>query len=271
VSLAPLIKHPGGKRKIAPVVAELLGHPEAICELVAGGLGASLVAGIRPAVSAEAIPAIRALYTVLAENPASLWAALDALPESVDEAGYYAARKRFNAGGASDPALYIALNAWCFNGLARFNDNGGFSTAVGRSSSGQPLVRPSFKGQRAAYAQRFEDCVCFADWRQALEAATAQGLKVFADPPYLGTFGYGGTWGIGDLCALADALPLGALVCERIQPEPRQASLFGEPQTAAGILAKRGFKLVHTWAPRESISCGERVVRSEGVWRKVAA
>jgi site-specific DNA-adenine methylase len=197
MTLQPLIKHPGGKRAVADVVADLLGNPAEVCGLFAGGLGVSLTAGIRPAVTAEAIRA---------------------LPKSLDASTFKAMRRRFNADGAADPALYVGLNVWCYNGLARFQ-GGRFTTAAGRASNGNPLVRPSFKGQRAAYARRFEAASASPTGGQR-STQRRHALPILAEPPYLNTFSYSRTWGIGDLCELADALPVGTPVCERIQSEP---------------------------------------------------
>lgn len=266
MTLRPLIKHPGGKRSIADIAAELLGHPAELCEPFAGGLGVSIAGGMRPRFTAEAIPAIRALYNQLANDAEALFADLATYGEAVDDAdAFLELRGRFNANPT--PAGYMVLSASCFNGLARFNQAGDFN-----ASPGKPMPRPirQFDGEeRAAYAERFEGCVCFEDWREAVAAAIAAGVPIYADPPYLDTFSYAGRWGLGDLEALADALPVGALVSERIVEPGAQTSMF--EATAQQVLEARGFELVHTWTARDSISCGERTERPEGIWRKVAA
>lgn len=266
MSLRPLIKHPGGKRSIAAVVAELLGHPAELCEPFAGGLGVSLAGGMRPRFTAEAIPAIRALYNQLDLDPAGLFLDLQGYGEAVaSAAAFLELRDRFNADPT--PAGYMVLSASCFNGLARFNRAGAFNAAPGK-----PMPRPIRQFETAeclAYAERFDGCVCFADWREAVDAAVAAGVPVYADPPYLDTFSYAGRWGLGDLEALADALPVGALVSERLAAPGAQVSMF--ESSAQQVLEARGFELAHTWTARDSISCGARTERPEGIWRKGAA
>lgn len=251
--MKPLVKHPGGKRRIAERIYTELGCPAELCEPFAGGLAVSLVNGARPKVLGEAIPVLRTLYRTLASHSWALWAELDALPKTiVSEEAYYAQRRLFNA--RQTPGRYVLLNYACFNGLARFNRAGGFNSPMGK-----PLPRsvPQFDAmQRTAYAGLFRGVEVHEDWGPAVLAAKVQGLPVYADPPYVDTFAYGATkWGVADLLELAHALPRGALLSERMG--------------MSGVLAAAGYELRFEWTARNSVSRGTRTKRPEGVWRKL--
>lgn len=255
--LRPLVKHAGGKRAIASVVHELLGRPRALCEPFAGGLAVSLCAGARPRFVADAIPAVRSIYDALATAPEALWAQLDAVPDVIeDEAAFYALRDAFNT--CQTPGRYIALNYACYNGLPRFNQAGEFNAPVGR-----PLPRriPHFDALRGAYASAFLGTEVFADWRPCVAAAAAAGVPIYADPPYVGTFGYAvAPWTAYELFDLASSLPVGSALSERLGGEGE-----GEESPAA-VLEMCGYELAHRWTARDSVSCGERSARAEGVW-----
>lgn len=290
--LRPMVKHPGGKTPIAGRVFDLLGRPDAIAELFAGGLAVSCTTPTRPAVVAEAIRPLAALYRQLAADPAVLWAELDAAPLRVESREQFEAlRAAFNAD--QTPAGYLVLNCSCFNGLARFNADGDFNAAVGaplpraiRRFDGQLCpdgecpnchgdVGPGHRcddcgneRERDALERLFARCAVFDDWRP-LERAVALGLAVYADPPYVGTFGYGGAvWTLDHLAELATALPAGAVLSERRGgPGEAQGGLF-RAASVDDVLGELGFVLAFEWTGRNAISRGERTERREGVWQK---
>lgn len=263
--MTPIVKHPGGKRRIALEIFEALGRPPEICEPFAGGLAVSLIAGARPAIIAEKIPVIRALYATLAFCPAALWSELEALPSEVEgEADFLELRERFNRN--QTPGLYVAMIYACFNGVSRFNRSGGFNASVGA-----PLPRqiPRFSAEeRLEYERAFAGAAVFSDWRPAIQEAARRGVPVYADPPYVGTFAYAGArWTLADLGELARALPPGSLLSERIGVKAGQPTLLGH-DSVKGLLEAEGFELAIEWTARNSVSRGERTKRAEGVWRK---
>lgn len=249
----PLIRYPGGKRRIAEEVWKLLGKPEEISEPFAGGLAVSLITA-RPRFVAEAIPVIRRLYRGISLYPSKLWLEIDDLPEEINgPEEFNAIRAKFNAN--QTPAGYLALSASCFNGLARFNRKGAFN-----ASCGKPLPRniPRFSDEEKREIEKsFSRCVVLEDWREAVEAARAEGGAIYADPPYLGTFAYAGgagSWTADDLSELATALPDGAVLSERATPEAEE------------ILEGLGYRLALPWFAVNRISRGERTKRPEGLW-----
>lgn len=120
------------------------------------------------------------------------------------EAYYYEIRARFN--DRHDPLDFLFLNRACFNGLMRFNRQGGFNV---------PFCR---KPQRfaAAYITKIANQVKTVakilqgrDWRFELAdfhttlASAQAGDIVYADPPYLGRHtDYFNSWTTADETAL---------------------------------------------------------------------
>jgi site-specific DNA-adenine methylase len=254
--IRPLVKHPGGKRRLAPKIYEAMGRPPELCEPFAGGLAVSLTMGAKPRIIAEAIDPLRGIYEALSGDSRRFWADVDALADIESKADYYDRREAFHA--SPTPAGYVGMVYGCFNGLARFNQRGEFNAAVGK-----PLPRkmPRFSAaDRDAYARTFAGCEVFDDWRPAVERARAVGVPVYADPPYVGTFAYASTrWTLDDLRELADALPVGSAISER-------------PRMVVDLTLRRlGFEQVMSTIDHDYISRGERSPRGEGLWVKRAS
>ena len=249
--IRPLLKHPGGKRRLAPKIFEALGRPAELCEPFAGGLAVSLTTGARPRIVAEAIQPLREMHEALSGDSRRFWAEVDTLTDIDDEVDYCDRREAFRADPT--PAGYVEMVYGCFNGLARFNQSGEFNAAVGR-----PLPRkmPRFSVEdREAYARAFDGCEVFADWRPAVERARVLGVLVYADPPYVGTFAYASTrWTLDNLRELAEALPVGSAISER-------------PELRIDVELRRlGYERVITTSDHDYISRGKRRKRREGVW-----
>ncbi len=106
-----------------------------------------------------------------------------AVPMRNDETLYYAHRSRFNellASGQADSdeaaALFYYLNRTGYNGLCRFNRQGGFNVPFGRYA--KIIYRRDFSSYREA----------FAGWefvsKDFEEIPLEKGDFVYADPPY---------------------------------------------------------------------------------------
>lgn len=249
--LRPLVKHPGGKRRLAAKIYEALGRPPELCEPFAGGLAVSLTNGARPRIVAEAIAPLRGIYEALSGDAAAFWAEVQGLADIHDEASYYDRREAFRA--SPTPAGWIGMVYGCFNGLARLNQRGEFNAAVGK-----PLPRkmPRFTDEeRAAYGRAFAGCEVFDDWRPAVARARELSIPVYADPPYVGTFAYASTrWALDDLRELAAALPIGSAISER-------------PELRVDVELRRlGYEQAFETHDHDFISRGKRRKRGEGLW-----
>lgn len=123
-------------------------------------------------------------------------------------AHYYAVRERFNAGG--DPLDFLFLNRACFNGLMRFNRQGGFNVPFCRKPERFRAALVTKVANQVAWVAEVLDgrdwVFQVADWAETLAAADAADF-VYADPPYAGRYtDYFNRWNGPDADALAAAL-----------------------------------------------------------------
>ena len=176
----PPLKWAGGKRWQVPHIAPLWSKFETKHRLVepfCGGLAVTL--GLKPqrALLNDVNPHVINFYKWL-KRGLSL-----RIPMRNDERLYYRHRKRFNellANGqrnsAEAAALFYYLNRTGYNGLCRFNQQGGFNVPFGTYKSINYAT--DFSAYRAA----------FADWEFVsadFEDIVLQSIDfVYADPPY---------------------------------------------------------------------------------------
>jgi DNA adenine methylase len=133
--LTPPLKWAGGKRWLAPRLAEFYAPHSArrLTEPFVGGMGVAL--SLRPAV---------ALLNDINQHAIDFYQCLQRglvieRPMLNERDAYYQARAEFNAlvkvgQGASDKAagLFYYLNRTCYNGLCRFNRSDEFNVPFGR-------------------------------------------------------------------------------------------------------------------------------------------
>ena len=210
----PLLKWPGGKARLAPVVADAFGseRPTGYHEPFAGGAAVYwhlLERGllddlVEPAQLTDTCGSLIVAYRAVRDDPAFVRQVLDELgrhhlePRAWTD-DYYAVRRLFNgyrravlpplpeAAFRETPtnttarrhgAQMLWLNRACFNGLWRTNRRGDFNAAKG---SYQHVRVPDLAPWAAALAGvRLSWC----DWRWTVRAAK-RGAWLFADPPYL--------------------------------------------------------------------------------------
>jgi DNA adenine methylase len=180
-ALRPPLKWAGGKRWQIPHLLPLWG-PHAHCRLVepfCGGLAVALGLGPKHALLNDANPHLINFYRWLQNGLRT------SIPMENDESLFYRNRDRFNqilnAGdgdgeSAEAAALFYYLNRTGFNGLCRFNRQGGFNVPFGR------YKRITYTRDFTPYQQ------AFAGWQftsGGIEAVPIEnGDFVYADPPY---------------------------------------------------------------------------------------
>ena len=272
---APLIKYPGGKRALAPLISEAFGGPcrGTFHEPFAGSAAVTLhrrAAGeVGRVVLGDLDPWLVQLHREVAERPAEVCAELDGYRDVVwTEERYRAEVARLNAGEVT-AARVVTLNKTCFNGLYRRNRSGRWNVGWNK----EPLV--GLPGAERIHA--VAALLSGADVRQrpALEvlAEAGPGDHVYLDPPYVGTwtgYGQGGRFTLADLAehirAARAAADRGARVVLSHLDDPQEgpdADLLAPPEgPIRGLL--QGWD-VRTLDVRASISCtaGGRGRRSE--------
>lgn len=129
---------------------------------------------------------------------------------------YYAVRERFNAAPSSLDFLF--LNRSCFNGVMRFNRNGGFNVPYCHKPE---RFAPAYVTKITNQIRRIAQAVAMRDWTFAASdfhktlAEVGPGDFVYADPPYAGRHvDYFNSWSEGDEEDLARLLK--GLSCEFI-------------------------------------------------------
>ena len=124
------------------------------------------------------------LYVELRQNKENLIRSTRTLfePKFNDSTAYYELRTQFNE--SSDrfekACLFVYLNKHCFNGLCRYNSQGGFNVPFGRYES------PYFPESEMRYFSERSRLAEFSnvDFREIL-ARAERGDVVYCDPPYV--------------------------------------------------------------------------------------
>lgn len=185
--LTPVIKWPGGKRKLASVIATYL--PPRIRKyyepFVGGG---ALFFAVRPskAVLSDLNDDLINFYIVLREQPAALVATLKTLPNS--EAHYYKIRQWRPRTDVRRAARFFYLTRLSFNGIHRVNLNGEFNVPYGQKAHLQTYDEDSMFLASAALQ---EATLMTADFEISTDQA-GKGDVVYFDPPYTVAHGLNG-------------------------------------------------------------------------------
>lgn len=187
----PLIKYPGGKRRLAGVVENLLGQSGGTYfEPFVGAGGAFLGRKVKPrhAVLGDRNPRIVGLHTAVRDQPARVAAALASLPTTgITQDLYEQIRAEHNDGEQAGPnfaARMIWLSCSGFNGLHRENQRGELNTPWGQRTRITLPTAERVHAVSAALAGVELVCVDFT----VLLSAARPGDLYYLDPPYLGGF-----------------------------------------------------------------------------------
>jgi DNA adenine methylase len=251
VTLKPPLKWAGGKRWLLPHIASIwqLHEHQRYVEPFCGGLSVAL--GLRPK---------RALLNDLNPHLINFYRQIQrglrmSIDLRYDAALFYAHRVRFNEmvlnGGTKSPEaaqLFYYLNRTCYNGLCRFNRNGGFNVPFGKYKTVNYAT--DFIGyRRMLRAWEFTSV-------DLEKMEIERGDFVYADPPYdveFTTYSAGGfSW--DDQLRTAEWLAnhRGPVVLSN-QATPRVVRLYRQ----------LGFRLKFLDAPRRISSDGNRVPARE--------
>lgn len=194
-AVAPLLKWPGGKRKLAGRIWAALLHKERrLVSYVEPFVGSGAAYIGRPTdvqldhVSLSDVNGrLIGLHRTVVDAPDALVAALARLAHLRLPDHYAAVRDAYNATG--EPALLCWLNRACFNGLYRENRAGAFNVPVGSAMGPLPSAQ-AIHAVRAAMLRGVGQLVVqHQGYREALEhlltLPTLSGVGVYLDPPYI--------------------------------------------------------------------------------------
>jgi DNA adenine methylase len=177
----PFLRWPGGKRKLAANVVEMLGDDVKVAShLLLADVNEPLIA----------------LWRAVCNNPETLLAELRRLPRTPE--GYL--RARSDSSAKTTPATTLYLNLFAFNGLQRVNSKGHNNVpcdAARLAKLDLDAVARNVLEVSESLRQRPVDIIA-ADL-EATIARASHGDFVYCDPPYIGTFtGYSGRFGLDE-------------------------------------------------------------------------
>ena len=183
----PFVKWVGGKRSLAPLIADLA--PDSVSQywepFVGGGaVFFHLEAHISTAHLSDTGPELVLAYQTVRDNPGELIELLqDHAHHHADQAHYYRVRAQHNL---TDPvaatARFLYLNRTCYNGLYRVNRRGEFNVA--RGSYQRPVICDPEAIMAASMALRKAQ-ITLDDFQ---EANPGPNNFAYCDPPHDGTF-----------------------------------------------------------------------------------
>jgi DNA adenine methylase len=187
-ALEPVIKWTGSKRRIAPLLANLLPDAERYYEPFVGGGAMLPFRTSQAAIAGDIIVELIELWKAIRDEPAMTADEYEVRWNRLQHEGhtaYYAIRDSFN--GTRDPHDLLFLTRTCVNGLVRFNSNREFNNSLHHT---RPGIAPT-RLRRIIY--QWSDAIqdvqfVAADYRETLSTVGANDL-VFLDPPYAGTKG----------------------------------------------------------------------------------
>lgn len=197
--IKPLVKWIGGKRKLAPLIAQRLpiriegtyyepfaGGAALLCDLYNAGK----ITG--PIVLADHNAELMDLYRQVRDDPRGLVAELRGYDERYKsgdvkktEALYYTERDKWNAGGRK-PSRFVFLKQTAFNGLWRVNRKNELNAAWGKYKDPSLVDEENIEAWSFALRRaelRVGDSLV---WPQNQQPKS--GDVVYLDPPYMETF-----------------------------------------------------------------------------------
>ncbi len=206
--VTPWLKWPGGKRRFAAQLSyEIMAvKPKLYVEpFLGGGAIALALPSSLPKVLADSNPHLIDCWLCVQNIPGTLFAELHLIEITYgnDQAGYLAARTEFNKilyhprkMWARRSALFLYLNARCFNGLWRVSAKGTFNVPFGKRPAPTSISAEEMMGYSSALrgcSISSEDFVILLS-RIGREKSILnrtkhlEGIALFSDSPYSGTF-----------------------------------------------------------------------------------
>lgn len=190
--MKPLLKWPGGKRRIAADilarVSPYMSDNSRYIELFAGGAAVFFHAEPRQAVLVDSCKPLMSFYEAVKRDPTALCDELDrliALPFC--EETYSTIKREWNASdfGIKFSARLLYLNRTGFNGLFRLNASGGYNVAWGKLEKLPGFPSRDDIKQASGLLRRAK---LYAGDYGSILRATHRGDVVVCDPPYWGTY-----------------------------------------------------------------------------------
>ena len=186
-SRAPLLKWPGGKRRLLRHILPLL--PQTYNKYYEPFMGgAALFFALQPdeAFLSDKNPELISAYNQIRNRPQQVIKYLSKLPNS--EKQYYLVRSAVPRSLAERAARLIYLSALSFNGIHRVNRKGQFNVPYGYKTHMTPCVPEKINAASGCLKKATIQC---RDFEAAVKSAQ-RGDLVYLDPPYTVAHGNNG-------------------------------------------------------------------------------
>jgi DNA adenine methylase len=179
--ITPFLKWPGGKRWLAPVIADLVRSQLSgtYYEPFVGGGAVFFQLQPSNAVLSDINHDLISTYLEVREHTIQLIDRVKRFP--VSERDYYEIRASNPAGALDRAARFLYLNRTAFGGIYRLNQRGQFNVPYGRDRTPEPLWRNKLLETAAPALQSAELIV--SDFQTTIERAGV-GDVVYCDPTY---------------------------------------------------------------------------------------
>ena len=269
-SIVPLLKWPGGKRRLAPLIELAF---SASCEAVYRepfvGAGAVFLhrasqGRVRSAFLSDINEKVVNFHRVVRDQADDLLLELSRLPvEQVEEKAYYDIRTAYNAewcGGPRHAAKLLWLNKACYNGLFRENRFGHLNAAWNHEAA---VSLPTEAHVRAVSALLQLAEIETLDFQDAL-ARCGAGDHVYCDPPYLGSASAFTTYSQGGFDR-GDHESLASMISE-VRRDPGATVVVSGAGGEEGEYVYRELELHTMTSAVRVISRGARRAAAEHVW-----
>ncbi|AIK13749.1 phage DNA adenine methylase [Pectobacterium atrosepticum SCRI1043] len=189
--IRPFIKWAGGKTRVLPDLLPLLPKGDCLVEPFVGGASVFLNTDYPSYVLADINPDLINCYRVATTDTDALISTAKVLFQHGNNKAEYETRRRsFNyqrstgyGTGIEQAALFLYLNRHGYNGMCRYNREGGFNIPFGKYRA------PYFPEQEIRqFAEKANDTgaifVC-ADFKETLRVYAEPDTVIYCDPPYL--------------------------------------------------------------------------------------
>lgn len=279
--MMPILKWPGGKRKLAPLIEEAFGGP---CKewYIEPFLGSAAVYLYRRSIGSiqsnrsilsDANWRLVHFYRELSEEPSHLWYQFQKIVSSekrdengrISESFYRELVKQYNEWYQSPDyedskmeAIFLWLNKNCFNGLYRENAKGDFNVPRGdRRETGITL------DQILSLSEQFQGTSLIEGLYQ--DARPHKGYQVYCDPPYLPVKTNSFTSYFSKEFGVAEHLKLAAYAIEAADRGAKVVISNSDTELTHTIYnEKLGFKVFHRMDVQRSIAASATARTSAG-------
>lgn len=185
-SAGPILKWPGGKTRLLPILRELLPQGNRLVEPFLGGASFFLGTDFPRYLLLDAHVDLIGMYRQIVQRPEriiELARPLFSQHAAVEEI-YFLIQEALNQAAPPDvrAAYFLYLNKFGFNGLSRYSAKGNFNVPWGRASRAPALPEESIR----AFSERARSkaVIVPGDFTDAFKLAVP-GDVIYCDPPYV--------------------------------------------------------------------------------------